>query len=162
MGNVNLADAAKARRYAQPVLRLDGRAVSPQAQALVSHCLNQLVLPALPPQRPSSVTGIERALAATLAGLIDAAGTEWGEGWLRRPLSNASFTGEPVGRVHFGKALGALDAAGLVEIVPGFQDRATGRTASTRIRLSAAGSELAADCGVTASDIGLHFAKADC
>lgn len=153
-------DVARARRYAQPTLRLDGRAVSPEAGALVSHCLTAIVLPSLPPQRPTSVVGIERALEATLAGLIAATGADWGDGWAMRPLSNGSFTGEPVSRVHFGKVLDALHRAGVVEIAPGFQDRASGRTVATRVRLSETGRKLAVDFGVTAGDVRSHFAKA--
>ena len=162
MGDLNRADVARARRLAQPVLRLNGRAVSYEALALVSHCLNELVLPSLPAQRPTSVGRIREAMEATLAGLIEATGAEWGDGWLRRPLSNDSFTSEPVSRVQFGKVLRGLDRAGLVEIAPGFQDRASGRTAATRLRLSDAGRKLASDYGVTVGNVGSHFAKTDC
>ena len=162
MGDLSRANAAQARRYAQPLLRLDGRAVSREAAALVSHCLTTIVLPSLPLQRPSSHAGIEQALEATLAGLIEATGAEWGDGWLRRPLSNGSFTAEPVSRVHFGRVLSALSAAGLVEIAPGFLDRTTSRASETRVRLSEAGRKLATDYEVTGSNLGLHFAKADC
>lgn len=161
MGDLSQANAANVRRYAQPLLRLDGRAASPEAAALVSQCLAEILLPSLPPQRPSSLAGIERALAAALAGLIAATGAEWGDGWTRRPMSNGSFTGEPVSRVHFGRVLAALDRAGLVEIAPGFQDRATGRAAATRVRLSEAGRELAAAHGVAVSNAGWHFAKTE-
>lgn len=78
MGDLTRSDIAQARRLAQPLLRLDGCPVSSEAKALVSHLLNQIVLPSLPPQRPTSVVGIERALGATLAGLVAAAGAEWG------------------------------------------------------------------------------------
>lgn len=159
MGDVSRADAARARRYSQPLLSLDGRAVSPEAQALVSHCLAELVLPALPPQRPTSVASIRRAVEAILAGLVAAAGAEWGGGWARRPLSNASFTREPVGRVQFAKVREALDRAGLLDTAPGFLDRtAGGAGVDTRLRLSEAGRELAAEHGVTIGSARDHFA----
>jgi hypothetical protein len=163
MGDVSQADVAQARRYAQPILRLDGQAVSTAATGLVSHCLNEIVLPSQPPQRPSSVVGIRRALEAMIAGLIGAYSREWGDGWVRRPLSHDSFTGEAVGRTQFGKVLTALEAAGLIAIAPGFQDRSCpfGRRRETRLRLTEAGRKLAADYGVTESDVGLHFAKAE-
>lgn len=166
MGNPTRAEVAKARRYAQPVLRLDGRAMSPEAAALVSHCLECIVLPSLPPQqrRPSSVPQIRQALGGMLAGLIAAAGRDHGAGWLRRPLSNGSFTGEPVGRAQFRKALDAMHRAGLLDLTAGFLDRTAGphgRGADTRIRLSEAGRKLAADYGVTLGSKGLHFAAQD-
>jgi hypothetical protein len=162
MGDLRQADMSRVRRLAQPVLRLDGVAVSREACSLVSHCLQDVILPYLPPQRPSSLAGIERALGATLAGLIQSTGADWGDGWLRRPLSNGSFTGEPVSRVQFGKVLDGLDRAGLLEIAPGFMDRVANRAAATRIRLAETGRKLAADYGMTGSNVGSHFDKVDC
>lgn len=157
MTETSRTEIARARRYAPPVLRLAGRPVSPEAGRLVSRCLASIVLASLPPQRPTSVAGIEQALGATWAGLLGALEAEWGDGWTRRPLANGSFTGEPVSRVHFGKVLDALQGAGLVEIAPGFQDRATGRAVATRVRLTDAGRKLAADYGITREDIRRHF-----
>lgn len=154
-------EVSRARRYAQPILRLDGRAVSPLAVELVSHCLNTLVLPSLPPQRPTSVNRLQRAVEGTLAGLIAATVADWGDGWLRRPLSNDSFTGGPVGRAPFSKMLRTLDMHGVIEIAAALKGGPEGRgyrRSDTRLRLTAAGRKLADDYGVTGDNVGMHFA----
>lgn len=158
MGDVRPSDLAQARRYAQPLLRLGGSAVSPEALALVSHCLNVHVLPALPPQRPTSAVRIKAALGATLAGLMAARGADWGGGWTRRPLSHQSLAAEPIGRTHFLKVLRTLEADGLVEVAKGFLDRKAGRGAETRLRLTEAGLTLATEYGVAQGDVSSHFA----
>lgn len=162
MGDFRPSNIAEARRLAQPVLRLGWNAVSPEAKALASHCLEVLILPSLPSQRPSSVAGIKRAVEGTLGGLVEATGLHWGDGWLRRPLSNNAFTDEPVSRVQFRKVLDALSASGLVEVAQGFLDRKSSRAVSTRLRLSEAGRKLAADYGVTIGNTGPHFARTVC
>lgn len=161
MGDFRPSNLAEARRLAQPVLRLGWKAVSPEAKALVSHCLEVLILPSLPSQRPSSVAGIKRAAEGTLGGLVEATGLQWGDGWLRRPLSNNAFTDEPVSRVQFRKVLDALSTSGLVEIAQGFLDRQSSRAVSTRLRLSEAGRNLVVEYGVTIGNSGSHFARTD-
>jgi len=159
MGDVRHTNLAEARRLAQPVLRLGWQAVSPEAKALVSHGLEAVLLPPLPPQRPSSVAGIKRALEGTLGGIVEAPVLPWGDGWLRRPLSNNAFTDEPVSRIQFRKVLEVLSASGLVEMSKGFFDRETEREVSTRLRLSEAGRNLIAEYGVTIGNSGSHFAR---
>lgn len=159
MGDLTRSDISQARRLAQPLLSLDGYAVSSEAKALVSHLLNRIVLPSLPPQRPTSVESIGRALGATLAGLVAAAGAEWGDGWLRRPLSKESYSTEPVSRVQFLKVLTALEAAGLVQIIKGVRggERGVAPSIQTRVRLSETGRELAVSSGVTLGNARSHF-----
>lgn len=160
MGDLPLSDISQALRYAQPTLRLAGRAVSGEAKALVSYCLNEIVLPSLPPQRPSSLEGIERALEAMLAGLVAATAADWGDGWLRRPLANGSFTAEPVSRVQFSKAMNALEAIGVIDAIAGRKGGAAGtayRRTETRLRLSGDGRKLAESFGVTQGSVSSHF-----
>jgi hypothetical protein len=153
-------ELAAARRYAQPILTLEGRAVSPEAKALVAHVLGEIVLPTLTPQqrRPSSIPAIERALEGALAGLILAAAE--GDGWRRRPMSNDSFTSEPVSAGQFRKVYAALSAAGLVETAPAFFDRSgpVARGAETRLRLSKAATSAAAAFAIPVG-LSQHFAK---
>ena len=144
---------ASVRRFAQSHLSLGGRPATPEATALVAHCLTGIVLPSLPPQqkRPSSVPAIERATAGTIGGLVSSSAV--GDGWARRPLAASSFTGEPgISRGQFLKVYLALAASGLIEIAPGFFDRAgpVTRGAETRLRLTDAGVALAASFGVKA------------
>lgn len=145
-----LGERARARRYAQPVLRFGGQAVSPEARALVAHCLSELVLPSLPSQqkRPSSLPAIERATEGTLAGLI--AAQAQGDGWARRPMSATSFTADSgVSRGQFLKVCQALEVAGLIERAAGSYDRSgpVPRGVETRFRLSDSGRDLVASYG---------------
>lgn len=137
---------ADVRRYAPERLALSGRAVSPQAKALVDHCLNVIVLPSLSGQqlRPSSLSAVERATEGLLAGLILA------DGWQRRPLSHASFQGEAVSRLAFLRAYQPLSEAGLIDTVSGHFDRAgpQSRGHETRMKLSEAGRELGVQFGL--------------
>lgn len=157
MTELNRAVIAKARRFAQPQLKLEGLAVSIEAKAFVAHCLAIIVLPSLPSQRqrPSSLAAIERAVEGTLSGLSLAAG----DGWLRRPMSNDSFTSEPVSIRQFRKALNALLEAGLVRRIEGYADwtGAFGKSADTRLSLSENGWRLAASFGIERDDVRLHF-----
>jgi len=143
------SEVAKARKFAPPVLTLGRRAVSPEAEALVAHCLQEIVLPSLPPgkKRPTTVPAIQRALEGALGGLIEAGGQ-----WLRRSMDRNSFRAEPGITVdQFSKVKDALVAAGFVQHAPGFIDRsgmAVGGV-QTRLRLSQEGLELAASFGVT-------------
>lgn len=144
---------ASVRRIAQSRLSLGGRPATPEATALVAHCLNVIVLPFLPSQqrRPSSVPAIERAAAGTIGGLIASSGL--GDGWARRPLASSSFTGEPgISRGQFLKVFRSLEANGLIETAPGFFDRSgpVTRGAETRVRLTGTGKALVASFGVKA------------
>ncbi len=158
MGDVTPQEAAKARRWAPSVLRLTMEAVSPEAKALVSHCLDHVVIPAQPAERqlrPSSVERMGRALGALLAGVISAPEDHYANGWLRRPLGTDSFSFEPVGRDQFRRVLDAMQAAGLVEVLAGRNGH------DSRVRLSQAGRKLAADYGMTTGNVALHFAAQD-
>ncbi len=161
MGDLSLSDVSWALRLRQPVLRLDGRAVSSEAQALVSHVLDTIVLPSLPPQRPTSIANMRKAVEALLAGLLAAQEAEWGEGWRSRPLSNGSFTGETVGRTQFLKALGALERAGMLDRVGGFRGRDAAQTGKpgvdTRLRLTGEALRIAEGFGVAIGNVGQHF-----
>lgn len=157
MGDLTRSEISKARRYRQPLLRLSGKALSQEAKELVSHCLNEIVLPkfsVLSKPRPTSVERMQGAVEALLAGLL-IEGPEWGAGWARRPLSNDSFSGEPVGRVVFSKVLSAMTEAGLVDVATGAGTR------ETRLRLSETGRGLAESYGVTLGNTGLHFETVD-
>lgn len=113
---------ASGRRYAPPRLNLGRRAVSPEAKALVAHCLTELVLPSLTEQqkRPSSLPKIEAAMEGLLGGLLALRDGRWA----RRPLSDSSFRDEPgISRDQFLKVLRALEAAGLIERRGGGYDR---------------------------------------
>ena len=144
-------DLSTARRYAPPRLSLRWRAVSPEAKALVSHCLNTVILPSLTAQqkRPSSVPAIERATEGLLGGLLVLEVAQWA----RRPLSASSFTEEPVSRNQFVKVLRALEAAGLIERRGGGYDRSgpVARGVETRLRLSETGRELDATHRISGS-----------
>ena len=139
-------ELAAASRYRQSLLTFEGRAISPAAKALVSYCLNELILPPLPAQqrRPTTIPAIKRAAEATLADLIAATGEQYE--WRRRPMSIASFTGVGVSRGQFLKVFEALTSAGLIDAAP-----TCGLTANgfeTLVRLSEAGRKLAARFGV--------------
>jgi hypothetical protein len=150
---------AAARRYAQPLLTFEARAVSPEAKALVSHCLNELILPSLPAQqrRRTTIPAIQKATVGTLASLIAATGVY--DGWTRRPMSTESFTGEGVSRAQFLKVSEPLTDAGLIEVAPGYLDNSgpVAWGAATRLRLSHGGKTLAESYGVLESWQG-HFA----
>ena len=146
-------ERASVRRFAQSHLSLGGRPATPEATALVAHCLDTIVLPSLPPQqkRPSSVPAIERAAAGTIGGLV--ASSAVGDGWARRPLAASSFTGElGISRGQFLKVYRSLEANGLIETAPGYFDRSgpVTRGAETRVRLTGAGKALIASFGVKA------------
>lgn len=83
-----------------------------------------------------------------------------GDGWLRRPMSNDSFTSEPVSIRQFRKALDAMFAAGLVISLDGYLDRTgpVARGAERRLAMTEAGRALAAAHGIDLNDLGSHFA----
>lgn len=143
-------------RYAPPRLDLGKRAVSPEAKALVAYCMDELILPSLTGQqkRPSSLPKIALATEGLLGGLIALKGAQWA----RRPLSDSSFTQEPVSRNQFVKALDALTTAGLIERSGGSYDRQgpVARGLDTRLRLTEAGRELVASYGLS-GDLETHF-----
>jgi len=149
------------RKFLQARLDMGGSATSQEAKDLVGHLRDQTVLPPLTSQqrRPSTLPAIERAIAATVAGLSLAKG----DGWLTRPLSPDSFSGEAVSRVQFLKVLKALEAQGLVEVAKGFHDRSgyVARGSVSRIRLAEAGWELQEAFGISRGDVGLHYATED-
>lgn len=157
MKKLDLVTVAKARRYAQDLLHLCGLAVSPEAKALVGHCLTEIVLPSLPAQRqrPSSLEAIHKSVEGLLAGLSLAGG----DGWLRRPMSNDSFTAEPVSVRQFRKALDAMLSAGLIVRIEGYSDwtGTFGKSADTRLSLTDDGWKLAASFGIEREDVRLHF-----
>ena len=159
---MSLSEAVRARRYAQPQLTLEGRAVSPEAKALVLYVSDEIVLASLSPsqKRPTSVPAIRQATEGTLAGLLLALCLPYGDGWLRRSMSNESFTKEAVGIRQFRKVKDALQGAGLAEIIDGYADfsERSGKNADTRIRLSEAGLQLAERHGIAQQDVRLHFA----
>lgn len=143
------ARPSRAGSYAPPRLSLEKRAVSPEAKAIVAHCLDVVILPTLTGQqkRPSSLPAIHRATEGLLGGLIALRGAQWA----RRPLSDSSFTQEPgISRNQFVKALRALETAGLIERSGGGYDRSgpVARGTETRLRLTEAGWELVSDFGV--------------
>lgn len=147
-------------RFAPPRLSLGGCAASTGAKLLHGHLRDQIVLPALTEQqrRPSSLPAIERALEGLTAGLALAMVN--GDGWLRRPMSEASFTAEPgVSRGQFLKVYRALDAGGLIETAPGFLDRSglVPRGAETRLRLSETGRSLLSSFGIVLADVSKHY-----
>lgn len=143
------SEVARARKFAPPVLTLGRRAVSPEAKALVAHCLQEIVLPSLPAgkKRPTTIPAIQRALEGALGGLIEADGR-----WLRRSMDRNSFRTEPGITVEqFSKVRGALVGAELVDYAPGFLDR-SGMVASgvqARLRLTEVGRGLVASFGVS-------------
>ena len=144
-----------AKRFAPPRLTLGRRAVSPEAKALVVHCLERIVLPSLIGQqkRPSSITAITAATEGLLGGLLALTG----EQWARRPMSHGSFTAEPgISSGQFRKALAALEGAELIERSGGGYDRSgpVARGIETRLRLTETGRQLAASFGAEAG----HFA----
>lgn len=163
MAEPSSVERGKARRFAQDRLTLGRRAVSPEAKALVAHCLSEIVLPKLPAQqkRPTSLPAIEAATAALLGGLLVA--MSQGDGWVRRPLSWSSFTGETIGRRQFLKVYKELEAVGCLEVVPFYFDRSgpVARGAETRVRLAPEGVATAAGFGVDASNAREHFAEED-
>lgn len=146
--------AAYATQYVPPRLDLGRRAVSSEAQALVTYCLDELILPSLTGQqkRPSSRPKIAMATEGLLGGLIALRGSQWA----RRPLSDSSFSSEPgISLNQFVKVLGALEGAGLIERSGGSYDRRgpVARGMETRLRLTDAGRELFGSYGVQAD----HF-----
>ena len=128
--------------YAPPRLDLDKSAISPEAKALVSHCLEALILPSLTDsqKRPTSLPALKRGTECLLGGLCALKVAQWA----RRPMSTARFTKEPVSRNQFMKVLDPLVTAGLIERSGGSYDRVgpVPRGLDTRLRLAIAGWEL--------------------
>jgi hypothetical protein len=151
-----MTKGASKPKFAPPRLELGRRAVSPAAQALVAYCMDVLILPSLTGQqkRPSSVPKIAVATEGLLGGLIALRGAQWA----RRPLSDSSFTEEPVSRDQFVKAMDALETAGLIDRSGGSYDRTgpVARGMDTRLRLTKAGRQLVASYGLS-GDPETHF-----
>jgi hypothetical protein len=143
-------------RYASPRLQLGRRAVSPEAKALVAHCLTSIILPSLTAQRKrrSSLPGIERATEGLLGGLVALRDAQWA----RRPMSESSFIGGPgISRGQFVKVLNALESAGLIERegVQFHRENPLPSGRETRLRLTEAGKALARGHRVAQT----HFAE---
>jgi hypothetical protein len=143
-------------RYASRRLQLGRRAVSPEAKALVAHCLAGIVLPSLTAQqkRASSLPAIERATEGLLGGLVALRDAQWAS----RPMTETSFIGAPgISRGQFVKALNALEGAGLIEREKGHSHEggSAPKASETRLRLTEAGKALARDHGVAQA----HFSE---
>jgi hypothetical protein len=147
------------RQVGPPNLSFRGRAVSPEANAFVSHCLEEIVLPTIIAERrrPSTLSKIRKATEGTLIALM-VAGRSRG-GWLRRPKFGASLTAQgAVSRRQFEKVYGAFLNAGLIEAASGYYKK-TGPVSQgreTRLRLASRGKVLAASFGVD-KDVRIHI-----
>jgi hypothetical protein len=164
-----LRSAIRSARYAT----VHNRAATEQAKQLVDHVFEQVIKANVSKRRrgPYGKTKqqIRRGVEGFLGDLLRAAGHEHAKGWVHRSLQSNSFTGEDVGYRAFTRVVHRLRALGLIEHIPGYQERSrweaggpeyVSRASAARFKATPQLLELAAYFGVPISEAKAHFIAA--
>jgi hypothetical protein len=143
---------------------LRGGPITELGNAFVARLIGDILTKGLPPQRPSSVSKLNRAVGAMIADLLLASASGH---WSRRKLDVHSFDIGDVKLTMFRRSRDALERAGLMCSIPGYPvrlpDVAGERERMPRLQTCFVPTDslhrMASDFGILPKDYDKHFSE---